>query len=403
VALVVAGCGSSGNEGGGTTAQADQTTTSSCGTPPSGEPIVVAEISDVTGYPGAPWGQFTTGAEAAAEYINEDLCGVDGRPFEIWSCDSKYDGAAAASCASQALEQDPVAQTGLSVLLGMSGAQIFKKAGIVTMNVPILPPDFANTNNWALGGGAVTELPAMGYYVSEVLGKKKIAMLMSDDAAGHQFSDQITAALKAGGATEVNTTFVRADVTDLTPSVVKMTSEDPEFIITVIFGDSAVRLYEALAQQGYPADQTMNASTGVDVELFEDAGDAIEGGYFTAQSVSFDDLDDPEVKIYRDAMERYSDVEGRSAYYQWGFANVMMIYEAAKAVGGEDFDAASYKQFLESSEELPIFMGYELSQASVPAIAPSVRNPYLRVVQWKDGELLDAGSGWFVAPGLEPN
>jgi len=52
----------------------------------TGKPIVVADISDLTGIPGFDPSGFAAGARAAASYINAQG-GIDGRPIQVTSCD----------------------------------------------------------------------------------------------------------------------------------------------------------------------------------------------------------------------------------------------------------------------------------------------------------------------------
>ena len=75
---------------------------------PTGKPIVLYDVTDTSGAGSisAVLQQFPVAEQAAVDYINKDLGGLDGRPFKLVKCDSKADPAATSACANQAVKDE---------------------------------------------------------------------------------------------------------------------------------------------------------------------------------------------------------------------------------------------------------------------------------------------------------
>jgi branched-chain amino acid transport system substrate-binding protein len=332
---------------------------------------VLYDITDTSGAGSisAVLQQFPVGAKAAVEYINKDLGGLEGRPFELKLCDSKADPAATTACANQAVQDKAVAKVGLSVLWD-NGNKIFAKAGIPSHNAPVTASDSSSPTSFPFGGGAASEWPGEVQYWGTKMGAKHGVTLADDNAQG-----------------QVNVDLMKAQAAKI-----------PGFKLDVVrLKIGAVAVYRAFAQQGFPATKIVNTGATVDQETFFSKVDqaAVEGAYFSYEFETYDDTTNPEVKVYRDAMKKYSPVEGKSEFYQWGFADVMTVYSLAKKVGGANFDAKSYLAYLNTIEGDKVFMGGPLSKKSAPAAAPAIIQPTIRVVQYKGGKVIPVSDGFF--------
>jgi branched-chain amino acid transport system substrate-binding protein len=365
-------------------------------------PISIIDISDATGLPGVPFHDFPDGAGVAVEHVNKDLCGVDGHPLKLIKCDSKFDPAATSACANEAVNASPlpVAQVGLSINLITNGSKTLHSKKLITLNVPDTPQDFADADSFPLGGGGGAEFPAAAYFAATTLGAKKPASVLVGTPAAKVFNQQFSAALKAEGVTApLKTVVYPPTVADVTPFAAKSAS-GTDVIITNASSEPGNRFYTLWQQQGVPANKTINISASIDAGVLKKAGSAADGAYFTTEFKAPDDTSDPQVKEYRDAMGRYgSQYEASAAFTQWGFSNVMTLYGAIKAIGGDRAAAASVWKYFHATPSIPVFMGSPLRSDAAPKRLPALRNLAVTVVQWKAGkfEPVDGGK-FFVAP-----
>jgi hypothetical protein len=76
----------------------------------------------------------------------------------------------------------------------------------------------------------------------------------------------------------------------------------------------------------------------------------------------------------------------------------MLIAEAAKQIGADQFDSSTLAQFLQTKNGVKIPLSRTLVNPG-PSVAPSEKQPYARLYQWKGGtfNLIPAGpakDGW---------
>lgn len=364
---------------------------------PSGDPIVFYDITDATGLGAvsAAISQFTIGELAAQDYINENG-GVGGRPVKIVQCDSKADPAATTACAQQAVESGAVAKLGLSLAWGENGLPVVKRAGIPSLNPPVNPQDLADGEGSFVTGGS-TEYESQILYAGEELGAKSIVVFTDENPSGQDQVNRVRAAVKNFGFDiDVSEVYLPAGTADPTPFVAKAVANNPDVIVTNQSGAQAVSAYTAFAQQGYPADRILNQGGAADFENFFDkvSPEIANGTIFSYAYENPDNTSNPDVQLYSDAMDKYAGREGKSEFYQWGFANVMTLADMAESIGVESFDASSLREFLLNVEDFPMFMAQPLSRSFATTEAPAMLRPQIQILQYRDGKM-ETVKPWF--------
>lgn len=402
VAILAAGC--SGNSGGEEVSlgndllkeAADKLT---------GEPITIVDISEITGVPGLPAINLPNGARAAAAYVNENG-GIGGRPIEIVSCDSKFDPGASRACAQDAVAQNALAVIGLDDYSATAGDALLEKNDIITMNAPNQTSLIQSSNSFALGPAGAGELNAIGHYLGAMKQLENISLLMQDVPPAHSLAELLESAARNAGVDEVNTVYFPIQTTDFSAPVAKVVSSDPEAVFTLATGSQLSIIWNLLQQQGINSDQVYVQGGSLDASFFKEAGSVAVDANVMSEFTNPDDLSDPDVKLYREAMDKYGfgDI-ARSMFSQWGFANVMFLAEVAKTIGPQDLDAKVLKEYLTttlgpgSDKTIPTFMGPDMS-AAAPS-HPGIHRPGVSILKW-DGEKFVTVQDFFTAPQLLP-
>jgi branched-chain amino acid transport system substrate-binding protein len=386
-----AGCGGDSSDSGSSAKSSGPDKT------PKGDPIVLYDISDTSGAGSisAVLKQFPDAAQAAVDHVNKDLGGLDGRPFKLVKCDSKADPAATTACANQAVQDKALAKIGLSVLWD-NGNKVFAKNGIVSHNAPVTASDSSSPTSFPFGGGAASEWPGEVQYWGTKMNAKHGVTLADDNAQGQVNVDLMKA--QAAKIPGFKLDVVRLKIgADPTPSVARVVGLKPDVVFTAAAGSAAVAVYRSFAQQGFKPDKIVNTGATVDQETFFSKVDqaAVEGSYYSYEFETYDDTSNPEVKEYRDAMKAHSDVEGKSEFYQWGFADVMTVYNIGKKIGGAKLNQKSYLDYFKNIEGDKVFMGGTLSKKSAPPAAPQIVQPTIRIVQYKGGKVVPVSDGFF--------
>jgi branched-chain amino acid transport system substrate-binding protein len=365
-------------------------------------PINIVDISDQTGLPGVPFIDLPQAARVAVQYVNKNLCGVDGHPLRLTECDSKFDPAATSACANQAVSMSPlpVAQIGASINLITNGSKTLHAHGIITLNVPDTPQDFADSDSFPLGPGGGGEYPAAAYVAASRLKSTKPVSVLVDTPAATVFNAEFGAALRQQGVTApLKKIIYPATAADVTPFAAE-SATGGNVIITNASGAVLNQFYKDWQQQGMSADKTVNVSSSIDGESLRAAGSAADGAYFTSEFVSPDDMSDPQVAAYRAAMAKYGpSYPAEAAFSEWGFANVMTLYRAMKKIGGDNGTAKSMSRYFHNRPVVPVYLGNELRAGTAPKGEPALRNLSVTLVQLENGKFVPVDGGkFFVAP-----
>lgn len=390
LAMSLAGCGS----------KAESSTTKDTSAGLKGEPIIIADVTEITGVPGFNPQSIVNGETAAIQYINEKG-GIDGRPLKLWTCDSKFDPAASTACGQKAVEQHPIAVTGLDDYASNGSSQLYAKSGIVSMKIPTETYDLTNTNAFPVASGGPAEYYGLGNYFGEQLGAKKLSQLQQDTPVGHIFGKQIADAYEAAGDGESRITYFSNKTTDFAPVVAKVADGKPDAVFTLINGSQIPLIYKMLQDQGVKASAIFNQGGAMDAGVFAAAGEPAVGTSIVDEFLNPDDISQPDVKLYREVMKKNGfDKDARGMFGQWGFSNVMFLAQVAKEIGGDKVDAATVKEYLTKkvgpggTETIPVFMSSTPMTVATPKY-PGLHRMSIQILQW-DGSKFKTAAPMFV-------
>lgn len=181
LALVVSACGSNGAEGPATEGEGNSPTATETGSPaavePSGEPVVIGVLTDLTG-PGAGVGEYDERWAQLYENRVNNEGGIDGRPLEIVVYDTGLDPAQAATFARRLIEQDGA----VAITCCISSSEALQVAAVgEELGVA------------AMGGAIVGQLtnqdePWYGWYLRVLPGEEDTAYFNIDFAAEQGWS-----------------------------------------------------------------------------------------------------------------------------------------------------------------------------------------------------------------------
>jgi branched-chain amino acid transport system substrate-binding protein len=204
---------------------------------PSGEPIKIGQLSDLTST-FTPWGvNVRDGMALAAQEIN-DAGGVDGRMIEIVVEDSENNGEVAATAWDRLIEEGVVAvggilSSGVSPTVGPLAETdqvpvFYVKAG--TESPDALNLESRYTFRTCLPSAPMTPGPVVQYATEQ--GITNVGVIIADYPWGQSFGAAVQPALDAAGIEygEVQVAPVPPD-TDFTPFVRAMADQGAEMVI----------------------------------------------------------------------------------------------------------------------------------------------------------------------------
>ena len=354
--------------------------------PATGPPVVVGLINQED----APVGSFPEvrrSAEAAVRYVNEELGGVDGRPLKLETCTTRGTPESSQACANQLVGKQPVAVLGGIDLGAAASLPILAKAGIPYVGgSPTLAEELNSPAAFMLAGGTVADLLGQADYALNTLKFKRVAAVYVDLpgllTTVVQASDVV---LRLKGATSVKTVAEKADAADFTVALTSANNSNPDVIFVVFPAQSCARIMQARQALGIKAKMFYPGACAAR-SVVDAAGAGADGAHFGSGYLPFGDPS-PDVALWRDK------AKGSSVLSQAGFSVVMNLH---RLLGEADEPTpAAVTVRLKSAKGHPNFMGhdYTCDRKQLPMLT-SVCNPFVRILQYRNGRFDDVVGQW---------
>ena len=393
-ALVLAGCGSNDSASPGATSQssAPATTTAPGSAAPSGEPIKIGMINQEN-TPAGSFPEIRQAVESAVEYVNGQG-GVKGRPLQLETCITQGTPEGSSACAEKFAASKPVLVMPGIDFGSAASLPILQRAGLPYVGgVPLLPPELTAENSYTFVGGSSSAFPSQSVYLAKELKVKKVNILYTDNPAGAQAAKAFGAdVLAANGVSDVSLIPEKADAADFTASVTKAAQGKPDAIMVLFAAQGCSRIMQAKQAVGVQAKMFYPGSCA-DESVLAAGGAGANGAYFNEETVLYSS-DDPQVKIYRDALAKHAPDAKKSGFSQTGFGALMNVSALLKDIPG-DITSASLVTALGGTNRQANFMAhpYTCDRKQVPGL-PAVCNAFSRIVQYDNGQLTDKLGMW---------
>lgn len=389
VALASASCGSGDDE-----SDASQL---------SGEPVTVGFINQE----GAPIGsipELRVGAEAALQYINTELNGLEGRPLEFDVCLTNNTPESSTACANQMVERKVVAVLAGVDLGSAASLPILKAAGIPYVGMtPLLPADFTTEGGFTLDPGGLGTAANAAFAVDE-LGVERVTVLHDDSPQGKQLAEAFVRPVLLGrglAAANVELVAEKQDAADLSPALAAATRGKPDAVIVVFPPPACTRIMQAVDALGVDA-AMFYIGRCADPGVVAAGGEGAEGAYFFSSIRNVGaDPGDSDVKLYKEKMEEFGGSDADPANYDTarGFATTMTFYQRLATLDAQDITPATVTGGFRAAVDTPAFMGPPYTcdgRQAVPGFV-SVCNTQVRIYQFTEGRFRDASGDWISA------
>jgi branched-chain amino acid transport system substrate-binding protein len=380
VSVLAAACSS--------TSSTSSSATGSAASAPSGAPVTVGVIYTANNQgnnePGIP-----AGANAAADYINKELGGVNGHPVKVLACNGMNAPENDTACATRFVNSGAVDVVGLDGLWGSNGQPIVAKAGIINQTTPLSAGEFAGATSFPFDGGPLAGAGAVASYVLSK-GWKSVACVYLDLASIKPSCDQSFAGpLQAAGVKYVSVA-VPPTATDYAQYAQAATVNKPQAILMLQGPSQNARFVQAASQLGITT-QYFAPNITAQPSYFN-VGALANGTIFYFPTRVWTDTTDQDIKTFVAAMQKYAPGAAVNAATLQGFAGVMNIQRlGAKMSGG--LTAASFAAALKHVSDFQSFAGPVLNASDH---LPGLANVYLTgayLYTYSDGKFTPDGSG----------
>jgi len=344
---------------------------------------------------------FERGANAAAKAINANG-GFGGREVVIQPCNSKFQPPVATVCAQKAVAQGVVGMMGCELAWSSSGLPIFARAKIPSVNCLNTKEDYSNEWSFGLNSGDTGQMGAQANWLCTKSDVKTVALVKPDLPQLRINEPLAQSILKGCGKKITEAVWFPLTAVDATPYVQKAIAAKPDFIIFSFAGPGVTTFMKTFQSAGWPADKIAMPDTDFPYNsVVKPAESAFVGAYAAAQFTPYGDTSDPQVQQYLKDTQA-AGVDGQDPTTEWGYADVMWFYTAAKNIGFDKFDGPSFQQYMTTANDVPIPLTRTWTSPG-PKDFPQNRQPYVQMSKYTGGgkfQVEQSGDqGWFYGYG----
>jgi len=322
--LAAVGCGSDSDS---STAASSQTGTAA--QKPSGAPIKIAVINDVTQKGGLGRPEIPAAAKARVAAVNA-AGGIDGRPLDLIACDSKQDPDAARACAREVVDEGAVAVVGSQTNAEATMYPILERAGVAAIGTtPTTPVAGTSKVDFCFNPGVA------GVFLAPVAalqadGAKKVSMIYpsnvgpASELAKSSFKQGIAkTGVQDGGLAGYNFGDTQFD-----SQVVTATAKGVDGVFAYAPGSSQAPLIKAMRQQAPSVGvATISASLTPDVlKALGSSADGVLAASFT-QPATATNL--PGIAQFKADMDKYAPGAARTDLAIDAWASVWAFQKVA--------------------------------------------------------------------------
>jgi branched-chain amino acid transport system substrate-binding protein len=355
----------------------------------AGPPVTIGFVN-MEGSPAGSFPEATAGAQAAVDYVNDELGGVDGRPLRLETCATNGTPEASQACAQRLVEAEPAAVVGGVDLGAESSVPVITGAGIpYVTGSPTLIGELRNDGAFAFTGGVAADLLAIGAHLIDDRGVQSIAVLHADlpgllntavSAAGDVF--------RARQVPDVRLVAEKVDAPDFAPALTAAAAGDPEAIVVVFPAQSCARITQAAAALGVESELFLPGACATP-SVLQAAGPLLERMTFASgyEPVPADGGTEEQAAF----RERVPEGQ-RSPLSQASFSSVLNL---AAVFGSGVTEPGEVRGLLSSAAGAEnVFAHPYTCDGRQIALLPSVCNAHVRLLRYGDGAVTDVAGDW---------
>jgi branched-chain amino acid transport system substrate-binding protein len=384
----------------------------------AGDPIVIG-FQNPEGDPAGSFPEYRIGAQAAVQYINNELGGIGadiaagkpGRPIKLEVCSMAITPTDSTKCANELAAKKPFAVFSSLNFFGNHFAT-FNAAKIpVIVGTPISPGDFTSPGTYAIGGGGGCLGVHTGLieFATNDLKGQKVAVPWANTPPGvfcyhdlekkplQVLNGQTAAKDNALALTQPKLTHIGVPIlpgqADVTPQAQQVLDFKPDVIVFSAQGADCWTFVSALGKLGWTPAKIPLVLSGacLDDAKAKELGDLAKGIYFVGttpitQTDKLKGIIQEQSKIYLAKSDKYGAKDDKQkGFATQGFQGMMNIWIQANITAkgnATTLTAQGLEDTIAKTTRTHSWGGQPLECAAAPAPYLSVCNTRVTTTQW---------------------
>ena len=359
--------------------------------------ITIANVSDISGPVPGLFESTQQATRAFAAYFNatSDIC---GRKLEVVTLDSRTDAGADQQAYAKACETSFAAVGSMSAF-DSGGAALAEKCGLPDIRSTAVTPERIDCSTcFGTQAVAVNLLPnsVPDYFVeNHPDAVKKAAMLALNVQATRVNADSAAAAYTKRGFEFVYQDTVDVSEFNYAPYVQEMKERGVRWVRFLGAYTNAVRLAQAMQQQGFEPDVFLQDSTVYDPRYVESGGDAVEGTYVFMNIVPFEEArSSKEMQLYQAWLQQVKPGSTPDFFGVYAWSAARLFVEQAIALGGR----LTRERLVERVRAIDDWTGNGIH--SPQPVGPKRTSECFRIIRLEKGRWVRKSPGDYLCEGL---
>lgn len=360
---------------------------------PDAAPIVIGLINQED-TPLGSYPEIRRAVEAAVEFVNAELGGVDGHPLELKSCITSFNPEQSATCAQELEQAGVVAMVGGLDVTSNGSVPVLEQNGIAQVGgIPANLVEQRSDVHFFLSGGVTGALAAFLAHTAETGGERAVLAYGEFESFAVAANDYAAPAAKSLGV-DLETISFPLTATDYLPVLTRAASSDPDSIIIAAAGASCVPIMRTYRDLEIAA-QLYLVGACADPAITSAADGAQEGIIFNSEGppIGQGRVDG---EIYLAIDDLYAD-DGAGGAGTVGVRSLLNLYAVLDGLGFDGISRDSILETMRAAVDQPSFWGhpYTCDQQQVAGL-PALCAPQQSLVEvGPASEIITINDEWY--------
>lgn len=322
----------------------------------TGEPITLGMINQEN-TPAASFPELSLAAQAAIDWVNEQLGGVDGRPIELEVCNTGFSAEGSTACGQQFVEAGVPAVLGGIDVFGNS-IDVLGDNGIPFVGgIPVSNQSGVAENSFQFSGGTWGSAIAFADHAASELQAETVAVIYAEFGSITQSAEFAEKVLTDRG---VETQMIPYPVlaTDLSSAIDAAASSDPDAVL-VLAADSGCKAgFNGIAAKGIEAQTYYVGACAAPTILASVPASETDGVIVNVEGPIMRTDPDVDTALYSAVVAAYAEDLDAAGAGTVTFRSFINLYMVLRDLGADGISSEAIMDAFRAKVDAPSFMGH---------------------------------------------
>jgi branched-chain amino acid transport system substrate-binding protein len=319
---------------------------------PSREPIVVGMINQENS-PVGSFPEMRAAVEAAFEWINTELGGVNGRPLRLEACITSFSVEQSQACAQRLVQAGAIAvMSGIDITANGSLPVLEQNGVPLVGGVPATLTEMRSSNAFFFSGGIAGAYVAFAAHAHDE-GRSKLAIAYGEFESFQVPAEQYGAAVARSLGLEVELLPFPITTTDYLPVLTAAVQSGADAITVGAADTACVPIMTILEDLGFEGQLYLTGACAAE-EILDQVPDDVQAKVIFNTEGPVESTN--EGQMYQEAVDRFADEEAGGAGTVT-FRAALNLWQVLRSLP-EDATPADVKSAFQASSAAPSFWGH---------------------------------------------